>query len=219
MHNKEELFSSANDDIKRINLWNALQIESRDFMIDLEKRLAPLIAERCKKLREEYGFSMEKVSDKSSVSRIEKALIPNSGNFITETVLSEYTTAFNKSPKEIIFGNTKEFEETLEWIFIQLIILICYKDLITDVDLDQSVDNVEIESQRAMLSMAETFAEFNIKRYNFLKSDEQVMDTISKEFDRQILFKGEFINIARDYRTKPINENIVIDLYDMSDKL
>jgi len=33
-------------------------------MIDLEKNLAPLIAERCKKLREDYKFTMEKVSDK-----------------------------------------------------------------------------------------------------------------------------------------------------------
>ncbi|MFF2178010.1 hypothetical protein ACFVT8_16350 [Lysinibacillus sp. NPDC058147] len=188
-------------------------------MIDLEKSLAPLIAERCKKLREEYNFSMEKVSDKSSVSRIEKAAIPKSGNFITETVLFDYTNAFGKSSEEIIFGNTKEFEQTLLLIFEQSFRLIRLKNLATDSYLYNNIDNFDIELQKSSLSMAEAFAEFDLMRYNFLKSNEIFMDVVSKEFDRQMLLNGKFINIERDFRTKPINENIVIDLYDMSDKL
>lgn len=195
------------------------RVESRDFMIDLEKSLAPLIAERCKKLREEYNFSMEKVSDKSSVSRIEKALIPKSGNFITETVLFDYTNAFGKSSEEIIFGNTDEFEQTLLLIFEQSFRLIRFKNLATDSYLYNNIDNFDLELQKSSLSMAEAFAEFDLMRYNFLKSNEIFMDVVSKEFDRQMLFNGKFINIERDFRTKPINESIVIDLYDMSDKL
>lgn len=188
-------------------------------MIDLEKSLAPLIAERCKKLRESYNFSMEKVSDKSSVSRIEKAIIPKSGNFITETVLFDYTTAFDKSSEEIIFGNTEEFEQTLLLIFEESFRLIRLKNLATDSHLYNNIDNFDLEFQKSSLSMAEAFAEFDLMRYNFLKSDEIFMDVVSKKFDRQILFDGKFINIERDFRTKPINENIVIDLYDMNDKL
>lgn len=188
-------------------------------MIDLEKSLAPLIAERCKKLREEFNFSMEKVSDKSSVSRIEKAVIPKSGNFITETVLFDYTNAFGKSSEEIIFGNTDEFEQTLLLIFEQSFRLIRLKNLATDSYLYDNIDNFDLELQKSSISMAEAFAEFDLMRYNFLKSNEIFMDVVSKEFDRQMLFNGKFINIERDFRTKPINESIVIDLYDMSDKL
>lgn len=188
-------------------------------MIDLEKSLAPLIAERCKKLREDYKFTMEKVSDKSSVSRLERVIIPKSGNFITDTVLFDYTTTFDKSSEEIIFGNSEEFEQILLWIFEQSFRLIIHKNLATDSDLYNNIDSIDLELQKSSLSMAEAFAEFNLMRYNFLKSDEIFMDDVSKEFDHQILFDGKFINIERDFRTKPINENIVIDLDDMSDKL
>lgn len=40
-------------------------------MIDLEAYLIPKIAERCKELRLNLGFSMERVSDKASISRTE----------------------------------------------------------------------------------------------------------------------------------------------------
>ncbi|GHU36341.1 hypothetical protein FACS1894193_13510 [Bacilli bacterium] len=74
-------------------------------MVDLETLLILKISQRCKALRESYGFTMENLSDKSAVSRIEKGIIPKSGNFITDTVLSDYVTAFNKTPEEIIFGS------------------------------------------------------------------------------------------------------------------
>ncbi|MEK4841455.1 hypothetical protein [Bacillus sp. FSL L8-0152] len=47
---------------------------------------------------------MEKISDRSAVSRIENMKIPKSGNFITETVVMDYVNLFDKSLEEIIFG-------------------------------------------------------------------------------------------------------------------
>lgn len=104
-------------------------------------------------------------------------------------------------------------------IFEQSFRLICLKNLATDSYLYDNIDNFDLELQKSSISMAEAFAEFYLMRYNFLKSNEIFMDVVSKEFDRQMLFNGKFINIERDFRTKPINESIVIDLYDMSDKL
>ncbi|ATP41700.1 hypothetical protein CSE16_17600 [Solibacillus sp. R5-41] len=186
-------------------------------MIDLEAYLVPKIAERCKKLRVDLGFPMERISDRSDISRIERGKIR--GNFITETVLLDYTTIFDKAPEEIIFGSSEEFEETLKWLFTNLFKLINLKDLTTDSDLYEGKDNIDIESQKAMLSMAETFAEYNIKRYNFLKSDEIYMDNVSKKFDYPLWIGGKIVNIERDFRINPINEETVIDLFDMRDKM
>lgn len=183
----------------------------------MEAYLVPKIAERCKKLRVDLGLPMERISDRSTISRIERGKVR--GNFITETVLLDYTNVFDKAPEEIIFGNSDEFEETLEWLFTNLFKLINHKDLTTDLDLYEDKDNIDIESQKAMLSMAETFAEYNIKRYNFLKSDEIYMDNVSKKFDYPLWIGGKFVNIERDFRINPINEETVIDLFDMRDKM
>ncbi|MFK4327520.1 transcriptional regulator with XRE-family HTH domain [Bacillus sp. RC97] len=188
-------------------------------MIDLEAHLVPIIAERCKKLRESYGFTMEKISDKATVSRIEKGKNTKSGNFITETVLFDYTNTFEKTPEEIIFGNLDELEEILEWIFDRLFALSMRKNLTTDASLYGDITDTDIEAQKAVLAVVESFAEFNIKRYNFLKSTDIFMDYVSKKFDKQLFLDGKPINIERDYRPKPINEDTVIDFCDMSKKI
>lgn len=188
-------------------------------MIDLQALLVPKISQRCKKLRENSGFRMEDISDKATISRIEKGSIPKSGNFITETVLSDYVTTFEITPQELIFGNDAEWEETLGELFDKLFFTILLKDLTTHSDLYRNVDKMDIASQKAVLSMAEMFAEYNLQRYNFLKSDEIYMDSVNKEYDRQFMFQGKFINIERDFRTTPINKDTVIDCWDINDKM
>jgi len=188
-------------------------------MIDLEAYLVLKIAERCKALRLNSGISMERIADRSSVSRIENAKIPKIGNFITETVLLEYANLFNKSPKEIIFGNERELEETLEWLFGKMFRLIRLKNLDTDIDLYNGKDNIDVTIQKAVLSMAETFAEYNLKRHNFLKTNDTHMDIIDKSLDCLLWSNGELINIERDFKNEPISEATVIDLSGMRDNM
>lgn len=188
-------------------------------MIDLEAYLVLKIAERCKALRLNSGISMDRIADRSSVSRIENAKIPKVGNFITETVLLEYANLFNKSPKEIIFGNEKELEETLEWLFGKMFRLIRLKNLDTDIDLYNGKDNIDVTIQKAALSLAETFAEYNLKRHNFLKTNDTHMDIINKSLDCLLWSNGKLINIERDFRNEPINEATVIDLSSMRDNM
>jgi len=188
-------------------------------MIDLENYLVKRISERCKTLRLNLGIPMEKISDRSAVSRIESGKVPESGNFITETVLSDYVSIFNKSYKEIIFGSEKELEDTLELLFGEMFRLICLKNLDEDMDLYNGLNNIDIDTQKAVLSLAETFAEFNFKRYKFLKTDDVHMDIFNKSLDRLMWINGKIINIERDFRSEEINEETVIDLIDMTDKM
>ncbi|MCR1932559.1 helix-turn-helix domain-containing protein [Enterococcus gallinarum] len=188
-------------------------------MINLEETLIPNISKRCKELRESYGLKMEQISDKSVISRIEKGTCPKSGNFITQTVLTDYVNMFDLSSEELIFGDSEELENTLYWLFDQLFSLILKKDLVTDANLYRNVDRVSVISQKAVLSMAEMFAEYNFQRYNFLKSGEVAMDTINKKMDTYLSVGGIFFNRERDFRSTPINEDTVIDFLDMEEKL
>lgn len=188
-------------------------------MIDLEKYLVKNISKRCKALRLNLGIPMEKISDRSAISRIENGKIPESGNFITETVINDYASIFNKSPREIIFGNDNELQETLQWLFGEMFRLIRLKNLETDIGLYGNLDSFDVDIQKTVLLIAEAFAEFNLKRHNFLKTDDTYMDIVSKKFDHQLLINGKLINIERDYRREPINESTVIDLFDMEEKL
>lgn len=186
-------------------------------MIDIETLLIPKISERCKNLREQYGFKMEHISDKAAISRIEKGTCPKSGNFITETILLDYVNTFDVKPQEIIFGYSEELEETLEWIFYRLFSSILQKDLSTHSDLYNNVDRVSITAQKAALSMSEMFAEYNLQRYNFLKSNETFMDSIHKKMDRCFSMGEKIFNIKRDFRTTPINDDTVIDSQDIGE--
>ena len=188
-------------------------------MINLEERLIPSISERCKGLRESYGLKMEQISDKAVISRIEKGTCPKSGNFITQTVLTDYVSVFDLSPEELIFGYSEELEETLHWLFDRLFFSIRQKDLTTGADLYKNIDRVSITSQKAVISMAEMFAEYNLQRYNFIRSDEVFMDSVNKEMDTYLSMGDKVFNLERDFRSTPINEDTVIDSRDMSEKL
>lgn len=188
-------------------------------MIDLEKHLVPQIAIRCKNLRETYGFTMDKMSDKSAVNRIEKGQIPKSGNFITATTLWDYTNTFDKTSEEIIFGTPDELEQLLAEVFDGLLDLILQQNLSENSHLYKKVDEFDIQNQKVVLSLAETFAEFNLQRYNFLKTDDSFMDSFTKSLDDTVIIGGKFVNLARELHTSPINEKTVIDLLDITDKL
>lgn len=188
-------------------------------MINLQEMLIPNISERCKELRESYGLKMEQISDKAVISRIEKGTCPKSGNFITQTVLLDYVNVFEISPEELIFGHSEELAETLEWLFDRMFFSVLQKKLATSTDLYTNLDKASIASQKAVLSMAEMFAEYNLQRYNFLKSDEVFMDSVNKEMDTYLTMGDRVFNIERDFRVKPINDDTVVDSRDMAEKM
>lgn len=97
-------------------------------MIDLEGKLVATISERCKKLRANSTYRQDDIADKASISKIENGKYKSGDNFITDTVLEEYSTTFNISKDEIIFGKEDEFEELLFDFFFDLFRLISRKE-------------------------------------------------------------------------------------------
>lgn len=193
-------------------------------MIDLEKNLVATISERCKKLRESSTYRQDDIADKASISKIENGKYKRGENFITDTVLEEYSTTFNISKEEIIFGKKDEFEELLLNFFFDLFRLISRRDLSKDGEKTKyykegAFDDLDVEIQRAVISLANSFADYNLQYYNFLKTDEGFMDCVDKDLDQYFYVGEKSINFARDFRSKPINEDIVIDQSDMGEKL
>lgn len=193
-------------------------------MIDLEKKLVETISERCKKLRANSTFRQDDIADKASISKIENGKYKAGDNFITDTVLEEYSTTFNISKEEIIFGKEDDFEELLSSLFFSLFRLISRRDLSKDMNntkyyREGAFNDLDIEIQRAVISLANSFAEYNLQYYNFLKTDEGFMDCVNKDLDTYFYVGGKSVNFERDFRRKPINEDIVIDQSDMGEKL
>lgn len=188
-------------------------------MINVEERLVPLISDRLKALRLTHGKTMDNVSNKSSVSRIEKGKKLGNTNFISNTVLLDYTTTFNLSPKEIIFGQEEDIEELVRDIFYTLFYNIKRQDLVKYSHLYNNVTDTVQTAQKAMISLAEMFAEYNKQRYNFFKTSDSSMDSLCKSLDHYYGHIGKFTNPARDFRQEPVNALTVIDCIDMADKV
>ena len=135
-------------------------------MIDLEKKLVTKVSERCKKLRTSSTYRQDDIADKASISKIENGKYKSGDNFITDTVLEEYSTIFNISKEEIIFGKEDEFEELLLDFFFDLFRLISRRDLSEDMNnpkyyREGAFDVLDIEIQRAVISLANSFAEYH----------------------------------------------------------
>ncbi|HHJ9032188.1 TPA: XRE family transcriptional regulator, partial [Streptococcus pyogenes] len=76
-----------------------------------------------------------------------------------------------------------------------------------------------ISIQSSCLSIAKTFANFNIQRKRFMISTETEMDTFHKKDDIDVWVGGKSYNPARSFRNNPINELTVIDFEEMADIL
>lgn len=88
-------------------------------MLDLEKVLVKTIAYRFKKLRGNTPANLIS-SQKSAINRIENEINTKSGNFVTETLLDEYTDYFGKEKSKLIFGSETDIENILYFMFQQI---------------------------------------------------------------------------------------------------
>lgn len=192
-------------------------------MFDFELKLVDGISKRSLDLRNSKKVSQDFIFDRSTISKIENMKYKRGENFISLTVLDCYTKLFQISKEEFIFGTDKEIEELLERYFYDMVRLIARRNLEIDAykynkNLHYNED-IYIKVQKAAILLANNFAEYNLQRYNFLKSDELYMDFVSKKLDKIIIINGKAQNLGRNLSNRPINEETVIDLLDIIEKL
>ena len=92
-------------------------------MLDLERTLRKIIAYRFKRLRGDTPYELIS-SQRGNINRIEQGINTSSGNFVSDTLLDEYSKYFGKSKAELIFGDDDQIENTLFFMFLQMYIKI-----------------------------------------------------------------------------------------------
>ena len=92
-------------------------------MLDLERTLRKIIAYRFKRLRGDTPYELIS-SQRGNINRIEQGINTSSGNFVSDTLLDEYSKYFGKSNAELISGDDDQIENTLFFMFLQMYIKI-----------------------------------------------------------------------------------------------
>lgn len=177
-----------------------------------DKNYSQEIHTRIKSLSEKYNLKQSYLGNAGQVSQVESGKRP-----ITSTMLVYLKTQTASSYTYIVFGELDEFIENLFHYFFGSIL---YRDLESvDENLYSFMSDDLISIQSSCLSIAKTFANFNIQRKRFMISTETEMDTFHKKDDIDITVGEKSYNLARSFRTSTINELTVIDFEEMFDIL
>lgn len=177
-----------------------------------EENYSQEIPTRIKNLRKKYNITQSELGNAGQVSQVESGKRP-----ITSSMLVYLNALTASSYTYIVFGELDEFIENLFHYFFSSIL---YRDLdAVDEKLYSFMSDDLISIQSSCLSIAKTFANFNIQRKRFMISTETEMDTFHKKDDIDVWVGGKSYNPARSFRNNPINELTVIDFEEMADIL
>ena len=182
------------------------------YMKFFEENYSQEIPTRIKNLRKKYNITQSELGNAGQVSQVESGKRP-----ITSSMLVYLNALTASSYTYIVFGELDEFIENLFHYFFSSIL---YRDLeAVDENLYSFMSDDLISIQSSCLSIAKTFANFNIQRKRFMISTETEMDTFHKKDDIDVWVGGKNYNPARSFRNNPINELTVIDFEEMADIL
>ncbi|WP_424555252.1 helix-turn-helix domain-containing protein [Streptococcus agalactiae] len=177
-----------------------------------EENYSQEIPTRIKNLRKKHNITQSELGNAGQVSQVESGKRP-----ITSSMLVYLNALTASSYTYIVFGELDEFIENLFHYFFSSIL---YRDLeAVDENLYSFMSDDLISIQSSCLSIAKTFANFNIQRKRFMISTETEMDTFHKKDDIDVWVCGKSYNPARSFRNNPINELTVIDFEEMADIL
>ena len=177
-----------------------------------EENYSQEIPTRIKNLRKKHNITQSELGNAGQVSQVESGKRP-----ITSSMLVYLNALTASSYTYIVFGELDEFIENLFHYFFSSIL---YRDLeAVDENLYSFMSDDLISIQSSCLSIAKTFANFNIQRKRFMISTETEMDTFHKKDDIDVWVGGKSYNPARSFRNNPINELTVIDFEEMADIL
>ncbi|HEP1546979.1 TPA: helix-turn-helix transcriptional regulator [Streptococcus pyogenes] len=177
-----------------------------------EENYSQEIPTRIKNLRKKHNITQSELGNAGQVSQVESGKRP-----ITSSMLVYLNALTASSYTYIVFGELDEFIENLFHYFFSSIL---YRDLeAVHENLYSFMSDDLISIQSSCLSIAKTFANFNIQRKRFMISTETEMDTFHKKDDIDVWVGGKSYNPARSFRNNPINELTVIDFEEMADIL
>lgn len=135
-----------------------------EYMVDLEELIIFNISSRFKELRETkyQKLSPDLIANgqKSAILRIEKGENTTSRNFISDTLLDNYSQYFIMSKKDLIFGTNEDLEKDLMLIFYEMIRSIVLSDFIEKPCTFVKNSTLESKVHKAVLNLMYSFADF-----------------------------------------------------------
>ena len=146
------------------------------YMKFFEENYSHELPTRIKNLRKKHNITQSELGNAGQVSQVESGKRP-----ITSSMLVYLNALTASSYTYIVFGELDEFIENLFHYFFSSIL---YRDLeAVDEKLYSFMSDDLISIQSSCLSIAKTFANFNIQRKRFMISTETEMDTFHKKDD------------------------------------
>ena len=184
-----------------------------EITVDYEKILVKEISKRFKKLRGKIPYDTIANGQATAIKRIEKEVVPNSGNFITDTLLESYHDYFGMSYRELIFGDEEDIEMEVARLYVESFRVIMPDFVRKKLRLEkrQYKDNKKLHD--SMLDLFYTFADFvrwyNLRQDKVLEKGEYPLDFINME---RILWKICKTKMIRLFKEKVVNPSF--DEYD-----
>lgn len=186
-------------------------------MIDLQSFLVDKIPHRFRELRENIPPDLISYGQKSAIYNIEKGKVPKSGNFISDSLLEDYVGYFKISREELIFGNSEDFEQVIDYILMELLFPVI-AEFIDYQDLPYSTykhgNYPSLKTQRAVIELLHIFADFarwyGLRKGNTEYDKDEFVDYLTMMDIVRILCKNNFGRIFK--------EKIIQDIFNDSDE-
>lgn len=180
-------------------------------MLDLEKILREMISARFKDLRKNTPSELISNGQKTAINRIENGVNPKSGNFVSETLLEDYSEYFGIEKSELIFGDKMLLELTLYHMFAQIFYSIVPDDNEIGIGIDRTKvqNDIDPEIIEAFLELFYIFGDFG-RWYKIRRFQEDKTNT-------DIDYMGMFELIWRLIKNKVIlsfQEHVIPSLFD-----
>ncbi|EME3512131.1 hypothetical protein Q7177_002746, partial [Enterococcus faecium] len=180
-------------------------------MLDLEKILREMISARFKDLRKNTPSELISNGQKTAINRIENGINPKSGNFVSETLLEDYSEYFGIEKSELIFGDKMLLELTLYHMFAQIFYSIVPDDNEIGIGIDRTKiqNDIDPEIIEAFLELFYIFGDFG-RWYKIRRFQEDKTNT-------DIDYMGMFELIWRLIKNKVIlsfQEHVIPSLFD-----
>ncbi|WP_086443696.1 hypothetical protein [Candidatus Enterococcus lemimoniae] len=182
-------------------------------MLNLENILIPEIAKRLKDLRvtEYRKIPPELIShgQKSRILNIEKARLPKSGNFISDTLLDDYARYFTIPKAELIFGTSEETEKYLLLFFFEIFSTLTPDRFMNQLGLPRRIESLPMPLHAAIKNVTYAFADFG--RWYELK---QAYETADEKETIDFLSMYKIIwRLCKKKITRSFEEKLIPDVF------
>lgn len=155
-------------------------------MLDLQKVLRKIISKRFKVLLDDYDIKAWQVStsQQSAINDIVNGK-SRTKNFVTDTVLHDFSDYFGKAKSELIFGDDTDIEAILCFMFLQVYVKFIpqhkrpiFKKLFKNEEFQEDIDSKTINSFKQLFYVFGDFARWDKIRKKYNHKDQEI-DSLS----------------------------------------